>query len=240
MKGKEISNLQIYSARLLVLIAAAVLLTACAAPSAEPTALSTTVPSRTSKPSAAAVPPTHTPLPTIEATLAPQATYTLWPTVTPQDASGAALTVKVGFTYIGKENPPEPAGYPLNAGWMLMADQDHYAVSHYETEDHSRALIFLERFLRHDTQGHAYFLIVDAVEITGIPAGQRLISDCHIDDVIRDDIILLGADDPAEFGKVIAIRAWQVGLPNERLVEVDPASIDCRFELMGFAPAGLY
>jgi hypothetical protein len=204
------------------LLASALALSACSLPFlAAPTATPTNPPTRTA---------TLTPIPTL--TLTPTETVTPIPTrtATLTDTAIATWAVPPGSNaprdYIGREMPPYPSGYPLDAAWIVSVNEN-YSLQFSLTQDRSRGLIFLDRFLGRDSKGKAHWRIVDAVILPNIPAGQTLISDCTVDGVYRDDLVALGKYDPNEITRVILTRLWQADTVNERLRERDPSSIEC-------------
>ena len=183
--------------------------------------------------------PTSTPTPT--ATLIPPtATITSLPTITPSPTLMPTVTKtwdvpfgsEVHDDYIGREIPPSPHGYSRYAGWIL--ENEEYAVETYQTEDGSQGLIFLQYFLRHDSQGKAHYRILDAVILNDIPAGEYLTSDCSMNDVFRDDLIILGKGDlDSDPPKLIIDRIWQISLAQERLREMDRDRFECILVPMG-------
>lgn len=171
--------------------------------------------------------PTATPIP-------PTGTITLPPTITPPPTLVPTATqpwnVPFGSEdrdlYINREVPPYPSGYSRYTGGIL--DNENYAIETYQTEDGSQGLIFLQYFLRHDSQGKAHYRIVDAVILNDIPAGEYLTSDCSMNDVFRDDLIILGKGDPdSDPPKLIIDRIWQISLAKERLQKMDRDRFEC-------------
>jgi hypothetical protein len=165
-----------------------------------------------------------TPLPT--ATTEPTVTLILEPSTT------ATWSVPFGSDdprdYIGLEIPPYPSGYPKNAGW-IWDESIPLSLAYYRTQDESSALIFLERFLPYDSKGNPHSLIVDAVVLNNIPNGEKLFSDCYVDEILRADLIVLGKVDPNDDTRFIIIidRIWQADAVNEHLHELEPKSIEC-------------
>jgi len=183
-------------------------------------------PSSTPTPTATLIPPTTTIPPT--ATIVP--TLTLTPTATqPWDVPFGSDDRDF---YIGREVPPYPSDYSRYAGWVL--ENGNYALETYQTEDGSQGLIFLQYFLRYDSQNKAHHRILDAVILNDIPAGEYLTSDCSMNDVFRNDLIILGKGDPdSDPPKLIIDRIWQITLAQERLRELSPDRFECFLLDMG-------
>ena len=115
-----------------------------------------------------------------------------------------------------------------------MLENGNYSVETYQTEDGSEGLIFLQYFLRHDSQGKAHFRIVDAVILNDIPEGERLTSDCSVNDEFRDDLIVLGKSDPdGDPLKLIIDQIWQVNFAKERLERLRRDKFECILIPMG-------
>jgi len=176
-------------------------------------------PSSTPTPTATLIPPTATITPT--STLVPTATQ-------PWDIPFGSEDIDL---YINREIPPKPPGYSRYAGWIL---DGNYAIETYQTEDGIQGLIFLQSFLRHDSQGKAHYRILDAVILNDIPAGEYLTSDCSVNGVFRNDLIILGKGDPdSNFSKLIIYRVWQISLAQERLREINRDRFECFLLDMG-------
>ncbi len=132
--------------------------------------------------------------------------------------------------FLGLVHPPVPAEVKMIGEALAFApgeeaEQARFAFSH--VRHGSAHFLWLSWLLERDAAGTPYWQVIDAIEIA-VPEGERLLlADCRTGD--RTDIAAL-----VEEGEELpqAWQAWSVDRQKGRLMEIDPAEVECRpFEL---------
>ncbi len=162
----------------------------------------------------------------------PRRLLTPIPTATAAASAASPPFLVLPGSWVGREVPPEPPGYPRYSAWMMAPDYHDYAYEFLLSEDGSQGMILFQRFARRSADGKAYFTVVDARDFPALPEGKTFFTGCQVDGAVRDDLIVLGAPDPADPALVIVDRAWQADRASEHILDLE-GGWRCALERMG-------
>lgn len=139
--------------------------------------------------------------------------------------------------YLGLRHPPLPAGVEDLAGYVVDIGPGGaftHAVGHVRTP--SGQALWLERFLRHDEQGVAYFEVVAVQPLPPLGEGEAVVmASCRVGDAMQggdnETIAIVRWEEAEVLDDVRA--AWRVDLAARRFHPIPAAGVQCLNEGFG-------
>jgi hypothetical protein len=138
--------------------------------------------------------------------------------VAPTAGSAQGLAPEKYSQYVGMNYPPLPDGLSEELGMLIQNANDH---SLSLISDGQNKMLWFSRLTHYDTDGHAFWEVMDILDLSGVEEGMSLIPDgCSLNGVPDNEILVIGKDEKIA-------QAWRVNT-TLNVFEVIPVSgIEC-------------
>lgn len=153
---------------------------------------------------------------------APEVVVTEEPTTVPEPVEDIPTVVLIDepefSKFIGLVYPPSPQGLSKSFSMMIW-DTDGYGLS--LVLDGAAKMLWLEKIVRYDENGSAYWEVMDVLDLTNVEAGLTLLPDgCSLNGQPDSEIVVAGRNG-------VVVLAWRADTVLGKFEVIPTEGIQC-------------